>query len=544
MTPRRYAVLMALCVLVIGLASNVAVWTAGAGLRADFTSDRRFTLSPPVRTLLAELSEPIELTLYVSEDIGRADPALARHAAQVRQMLATFAAASDGRIRVRERVAARFSVAEDEAIAAGLRPLRPGVSASTFLGLEAVNAVNQRAVAPTLAPEEAANLEAALARLILTLEDEAQAQVALVTTLGEESAPVRALAGAAQILPLSPGFSAIPATADMLALIHPWSLSAVEAGALEAFLARGGQVIVAVDPAYRPAVADVADPYAALGALAPARSELPAAFEALGLRLSRGALSPAEGWPPVVGLRSVGADPVAAGADGGLAAAAPGALLVAARPSGVIAPTLRASVTAFEIAAADALARERPTLTPPETTDGDGALAAARVKDAAGGEALVIADVDVLATAAGARLLAQAVADFGPEDPLAALPARTGYARSLTGVTRAREQATAQAERARAAIQAELDVVEAELAAAEARAAVAADDFAELAALRERSLKVRAELRASDQAFLTELRGLDRAVTWINLFAGPLLVGGFGAAAFLVRRKRMMGEAP
>jgi ABC-type uncharacterized transport system involved in gliding motility auxiliary subunit len=262
MSARRFAVLAALALFISFIASNVIANSWFRSWRLDLTENHLYTLSPGTQHTLDALSEPIELKLYYSRDAATVVPQLQVYAARVREMLQSFAARSRGRVRFVEVNVEAYSLAEDEAVAAGVEPYRPYEGADPiYFGLVGANAIDERRTVPIFDPQREAFLEYELTRLIYELENPDRARVALITSL-----PIDPNAGAnpfggpppsvfatelgrmLDITTLAPDFTEIP-DVDVLAIIHPGELSAAQLYAIDQFILRRGRAFIALDPA-------------------------------------------------------------------------------------------------------------------------------------------------------------------------------------------------------------------------------------------------------------------------------------------------------
>src|SRR5688572_8309541 len=123
MSGRRFSLLAALALLVLFVAANVVANSVFRSWRLDLTENQLYSLSPGTQSVLDDLSEPVELTLYYSRDAASADPRLQAYGARVREMLQTFQSRSRGRVRLVEVNVEPVSEDEDRAVEAGVQPV-------------------------------------------------------------------------------------------------------------------------------------------------------------------------------------------------------------------------------------------------------------------------------------------------------------------------------------------------------------------------------------------------------------------------------------
>jgi ABC-2 type transport system permease protein len=264
MSARRFAFFAALALFVMFVAANITANSWFRSWRLDLTQDRLYSLSRGTQQTLDDLSEPVELTLYYSRDAAAPSPQLVAYAARVREMLQTFAARGHGRVRFVEIDVEAFSDAEDDAVAAGIEPIRPYEGADPiYFGLIGANAIDDQRVIPFIDPQREGFLEYEITRLIYELENPDRTRVALITSLPIDPAAAanpRAPAGGQSVFAtemgrlldvtrLAPDFNAIPDDTDVLAIIHPGALSQRQLYAIDQFVLRKGRLFLALDPA-------------------------------------------------------------------------------------------------------------------------------------------------------------------------------------------------------------------------------------------------------------------------------------------------------
>jgi len=307
---RRFALFAAFALAVMFIAANVTANSWFRSWRLDLTESRLYSLSRGTQQTLNQLTEPIELTLYYSRDAAASLPQLQAYAARVREMLQTFQARSNGRVRFREVDIEPFSEEEDDAVEVGIEALRPFQGADPiYFGLTGANAIDDRRTIPFFAPEREAFLEYEITRLIYELENPDPTQVALITSLPFDpaSAPVSPAFGGVfsvfaaemgrlmRVTKLDPGFAEIPANTDVLAIVHPGALSAQQLHAIDQFILQHGRAFIAIDPAALAAQQTGGfDPFNPAGA-APTSSTLEPLLQRWGVTMTPGVVLDLDG---------------------------------------------------------------------------------------------------------------------------------------------------------------------------------------------------------------------------------------------------------
>ena len=314
MSGRRYALFAALALFVMFVAGNVIANSWFRSWRLDLTESQLYSLSPGTQATLDELSEPVELTLFYSRDAATPLPQLQAYAARVREMLQSFQARSHGRVRFVEINVEAFSEQEDAAVENGIEPFRPFEGADPiYFGLTGANAIDDKRTIGLFDPQREAFLEYEITRLIYELEHPNRTRVGLITSLPIDPAaaadPQFAAAGQSlfatemgrllDVVKLAPDFSEIP-DVDVLAIIHPGSLSPAQSFAIDQFILRKGRAFIALDPASLSAqqAAGGFDPFSPAGP-APTASTLEPLLGRWGVAMTPSVVLDLEGALPV-----------------------------------------------------------------------------------------------------------------------------------------------------------------------------------------------------------------------------------------------------
>lgn len=171
-------------------------------VRIDLSAQRGAHLSPGSRAVVAALKEPLVLTLYRTRRGLEQRPDIRDRGERVRTLLDAYQAASHRHIVLRERDPIRFSVLEDEALRAGVVPLRESRGDGWFyLGVAVSNTLDESLAIGQISGADEAGFERALTSLILRL-DKPEASAPPVpqrqlasSNLVQESPKVRTLRG-------------------------------------------------------------------------------------------------------------------------------------------------------------------------------------------------------------------------------------------------------------------------------------------------------------------------------------------------------------
>ncbi len=252
--------LLAMAVVFVSLAAinqNVL-----SGFRLDLTENRQYTLSQGTRNILGQIDEPIRLTFYFSDKASRDLPAIRTHAQRVRELLHAYAEAADGKLNVVEIDPEPFSEAEDEANAAGIRPVPLGRGGEDiYLGIAGSNSLDDQMALPFLDPRKEPLLEYELSKLIYTLLHPDLPRVGLISsldlhggfdpigrTMREPWVIYQQLEQLFDLQQLDTQTVEIPRELSLLIVVHPKSLPEDTLKAIDRYLADGGHLLAFLDP--------------------------------------------------------------------------------------------------------------------------------------------------------------------------------------------------------------------------------------------------------------------------------------------------------
>ena len=248
---------------VLYVAVNILFNVSSPQVRLDVTEGGLFTLSDGTLATLARIDEPVELHFFLSGRLVREVPLYATYGLRVRELLAEIAAASGGKVILREHDPKPFSRGEGLAVSFGVQgvPVESGGELAYF-GLAGRNTVDDTESVPFFQPEREMLLEYDIARMIHTLSDPEPAVVGVLGSL-PIMGDMHAQAQGGVLVPwaiarhVKTGFGTIhlpesiddlPASIDVMMVVHPRAMTERAIYALEQFLFRGGRALIFVDP--------------------------------------------------------------------------------------------------------------------------------------------------------------------------------------------------------------------------------------------------------------------------------------------------------
>ncbi len=248
---------------VLYIAVNTLFNVSAPKARLDVTEDGLFTLSEGTLAILARIDEPVELHFFLSDHLGREVPLYASYGLRVREFLAEIEAASGGGVILREHDPRPFSRGEELAVSFGVQgvPVDSGGDLAYF-GLAGTNSVDDTETVPFFQPEREMLLEYDIARMIHALSDPEPPVVGVMGSLpvmGDMRAQARGgvlvpwaiarhLRAGFDTLHLPESIDDLPASVDVMMVVHPRAMSDRAIYALEQFLFRGGRALLFVDP--------------------------------------------------------------------------------------------------------------------------------------------------------------------------------------------------------------------------------------------------------------------------------------------------------
>ena len=273
----KYAIFLnsvggALIILLCVIAFNII--TAQLKMKADLTEGDLFTLSDGSKILLNGLakeregddeSSPLEIRFYVTRGEKGVPVVVNEHGTRVEDLLDQYKAYAGSNLELQKINPRRDTDAEELAVNDGIRLLNNAF----YIGM-AVSYLDNTEVIPVLDPSRATNLEYDISRAIknvLKLKEEREV-VGVMSSLnvwgGADPTNPMAMMNRGQQQPpwyflqqlqrdfnverIEPAATEIPATVNVLLLIHPKSVSEATEYALDQFVLRGGKLIAFVDP--------------------------------------------------------------------------------------------------------------------------------------------------------------------------------------------------------------------------------------------------------------------------------------------------------
>ncbi len=262
----------ALVILLCVIAFNII--SAQFKMKADLTEGNLFTLSKGSKELLDGLakerggddeSSPLEIRFYLTRGEKGVPVVVNEHGTRVADLLDQYKAYAGGNLELQKINPRRDTDAEELAVNDGIRLLNNAF----YIGM-AISYLDNTEVIPVLDPSRSTNLEYDISRAmknVLELKEERQI-VGVMSSLNiwggpDPSNPMAMLNRSQQQPPwyflqqlqrdftveqIDPTATEIPATVNVLLVIHPKNISEATEYAIDQFVLRGGKLIAFVDP--------------------------------------------------------------------------------------------------------------------------------------------------------------------------------------------------------------------------------------------------------------------------------------------------------
>ena len=256
--PTRAMVLRAAGGLIV-LAAALGAATSPAerwGGFIDISEEREHTLSPGTRAIVESLPGEVSATLFWSADQAGIPSVIRTHARRAGVMLDAIARSSRGKLVVHRRDPRPDSETEIAALGTGMRRVSMTSGDAFFLGVELRHG-NRALPVPYLDVDRAQLLEYDIASALSVLVRERTPSAAVLSPLvaptavetGREGLSFLAELRSTGDLAVVPYFAdALPADLDVLLVIDAPVLKRSMLRSIDRFVARGGTLIVLLDP--------------------------------------------------------------------------------------------------------------------------------------------------------------------------------------------------------------------------------------------------------------------------------------------------------
>jgi ABC-type uncharacterized transport system involved in gliding motility auxiliary subunit len=256
---------IAVAAIVIGI--NMFADARLAGIRADLTQGRIYTLSKGTTQILDGLKEPITLRFFYSRRLGATIPVYGTYADHISEMLREYASASHGKVNVEFYDPEPFSDTEDHAVAYGLQGVPvDNAGNQVYFGLAGNNLEDDERTIPFFQAERERFLEFDLTKLVYDLSNPKRTTIGVMSSLPIDGDPRAMMMNGGRgpggqpyassvLLRQTNTVKTVPLDAQVidpdiqvLLVAEARDLSDATRYAIDQFVMRGGKLMVMVDP--------------------------------------------------------------------------------------------------------------------------------------------------------------------------------------------------------------------------------------------------------------------------------------------------------
>lgn len=240
-----------LIIIIFGLIVSTSGLIFGRN-KTDFTNFHRYTMKPQSQKIASELKSPINITIYMSDNINNEYPSLSQHAQYIMRLLERYQTLGNGNIRIEIKNPTPYSGIEKEAQNNNIRPFtNKSGDENMYLGATFVNKKGEKYTIPYFSVQRQNYAEYDLSRILAKLSSFNQKTVGIMSFAAEINDDwlfVKQIANDYNIININNVTSEIPSEVDVLLVFNPQNLSPLSNYALDQYVLNGGKMIMLVDP--------------------------------------------------------------------------------------------------------------------------------------------------------------------------------------------------------------------------------------------------------------------------------------------------------
>ncbi len=229
------------------------------GLQLDLTDDGRYSLSEYSRRQAQEISSPIYVKVYVSENLNREYPVLGKYAEFVVRYLQQYEKANPQYVSVEVKNPEPFSDIEKDALANGLQSfLDQTGQMPMYFGAVFFNDAGQKFVIPKFEPDRRVLLEKDITGIFSRFNQKKHQTLGIISPIvklisrdygsaRQHNAALEELSLRYNISEINPYSFYIPDDIDVLLIVAPYKISSMLRYGIDQYVLRGGKVIFLPD---------------------------------------------------------------------------------------------------------------------------------------------------------------------------------------------------------------------------------------------------------------------------------------------------------
>ena len=243
---------------------NIITFKILVNKKIDLTTDKLYTVSENTKSIIKNLSEPINIKLFFSNSLSKELSQIRDYEKRVRELLISYKKISNKNITVEIIDPRPFTDQEDLANVYGIQGLQLNEEGERFyFGAVFSNSVDDTTVIPFFELDREQFLEYDLTKTIYNLANTTKPNIGLISGLplvgrvnnsqgnAQYERPFfiyQTLSEFFNVIDLSLEVSEIPQNVDQLLIVHPKNLSDVTLYAIDQFVMTGKGVTIFTDP--------------------------------------------------------------------------------------------------------------------------------------------------------------------------------------------------------------------------------------------------------------------------------------------------------
>ena len=243
---------------------NIIIFKILVNKKIDLTTDKLYTVSENTKSIIKNLSEPINIKLFFSNSLSKELSQIRDYEKRVRELLMSYKKISNKNITVEIIDPRPFTDQEDLANVYGIQGLQLNEEGERFyFGAVFSNSVDDTTVIPFFELDREQFLEYDLTKTIYNLANTTKPNIGLISGLplvgrvnnsqgnAQYERPFfiyQTLSEFFNVIDLSLEVSEIPQNVDQLLIVHPKNLSDVTLYAIDQFVMTGKGVTIFTDP--------------------------------------------------------------------------------------------------------------------------------------------------------------------------------------------------------------------------------------------------------------------------------------------------------
>ena len=249
---KKLLLILVLCLLFILFISVMFSTSLIFGSKkADLTQTHKYSISPQSLNIAKNLPNPINVTLYISEDLGNEYPELGIHNQYLQRLLNKYQAASNGKISINIKDPLPYSATEYEAKSENIRAFPDtGNTKNLYFGAVFNNSNGEKYTIPYFSVQRQNYTEYDISRILAKLSGYNQNKIGVISFADNISnwQIFKKIKTDYPIEHLSKQSISIPQDIKTLIVYAPQKMDNKLIYAIDQFVLRGGNLILMIDP--------------------------------------------------------------------------------------------------------------------------------------------------------------------------------------------------------------------------------------------------------------------------------------------------------